>query len=226
MPLRALVFDFDGIIADTEPLHFEAFQRVLAPQGRGFDEARYLAHYLSYDDRGVFGAHFEHLGLPLDAPTLAGLIAAKGRAFEELAATADVHPFPGFLDLFHAAHAEMPVAVCTSALRSDVEPLLRRFGVFDQLAALTTADEVARAKPDPEGYALTARRLAARVPGLAPAELVAIEDSPGGLRAALAAGYRTAGVAHTCPPDRLTHAHRVFPRLADVRLADLKILAG
>jgi beta-phosphoglucomutase len=218
MMLRAVVFDFDGIIADTEPLHLRAFQELYQRRGVALDEELYHSAYLAFDDRGVIEHHHARMRLPLDPATTKTLIEEKGSIFRSLAEGAPVHPFPGFLPLFEACAGQLPVSVCTSAARNDVEPFLRRFGVWDRLAAITTIEDVPACKPDPAGYRLSLHRLSPRLANLLPGEALAIEDSPGGIRAARDAGLRTLGVAHTCPANALTAADRVVQDLTMVSL--------
>ncbi|MBI1369361.1 MAG: HAD-IA family hydrolase [Planctomycetes bacterium] len=217
--LEAIVFDFDGVIVDTEPLHYRAFLRVLEPRGIQFDYDAYLEKYIGFDDRDGLRAMFEDHDQTLDDAASLSLRRDKAHAFDTIVAEG-VTPFPGVLELIRAAAAAMPIAICSGALRSDIDAILPALGegeIPDLFRAMVTADDVARSKPDPESYALAARRL-----GIDPAKCLAIEDTPAGLESARGAGLRTLAVTHSYPADRLRAADRVVTSLDDVTLEKLR----
>lgn len=189
-PVEAVIFDFDGVMADTERLHFEAFQEVLTPCGASYSWEEYCQDYIGFDDRDAIRTALERAGMEAGGDRLAALLRAKAEVFPRLAA--GVEPFPGAVEAVKAAAARGPVALCTGALRSDVEPLLRAFGILDLFAAVVTAEEVTRSKPDPACYRLAVERL-----GLPAQVCLAVEDTPYGLQAARGAGCQTLGVAQT-----------------------------
>lgn len=96
--LQAIVFDFDGVIADSERLHLKSYQDILAPEGLTISSEDYFAKYLGYDDVGVFKALGRDQGVPMDDGRVSGLIARKGKRYEELAAAGEML-FPGAADL-------------------------------------------------------------------------------------------------------------------------------
>jgi beta-phosphoglucomutase len=189
---QAWIFDFDGVLADSESLHWRALDEVLAPDGCGITWADYQGVYIGFDDRDAIRHAFAERGKPLSAEGLADRIRRKGEAFACLAAAGELRAFPGAVEAVRAAAARGPIALCTGAVPGDITPFLTRVGLLPLFQAIVTAEDVARSKPDPESYALAVRRL-----GLAPADCLAIEDTPAGLVSARGAGCRTLGVAQT-----------------------------
>ena len=226
--LQAAVFDFDGVIVNSEPLHFAAFQRILQPLDIAFTWEDYLEFYLGFDDRDAIRQAFRQSGKRVTEAELPGLIDAKAQAFQDLAGERGAVPYPGVVELIRALDREVPVALCSGALRRDVEPILRKLGLWDCFQVLVTADEVAVSKPDPASYVLAVQRLSecAGRP-IEACACVAIEDTPAGIEAAGGAGLTVLAVANTCAAGKLTGAARVVDSLAGVTPADLaRLLAG
>jgi len=208
--ILACIFDFDGILADTERLHWQAFQDVLTPLGAAFSWEVYEQDYIGFDDRDVFRTALADQ-MPLEDAQLQAWVTAKGHAFVARVQQADVPPFPGAVEAVKAAAGRGPIALCTGALPDDVEPLLRKFGIRDLFQTIVTAADVPASKPDPACYALSVSRL-----GIPAANCLAIEDTPHGLQAARGAGCQTLGVAQTHSPDALRpYADRVVQRMTD-----------
>ena len=217
MKVGALVFDFDGTIADTEQAHFEGIRRVLQDEGLPLDWDLYHSRYIGFDDRGAFAARYADEGMSLSPEHLARLIDKKARLFPELVAGQGLEPYPGVSDLMAEASGRgIPVALCTGALMSDVEPLLKMFGLWERLQVRITAGETPRGKPDPLPYRMAVERLAALAPGLKAADCIAFEDTPAGIRSANAAGLRTVAVTNTHARELLAEAWLVVPTLKGV----------
>ncbi len=214
MKVGALVFDFDGTIADTEQAHFEGFRQVLLDEGLPLDWDLYHQRYIGFDDRGAFATRYADEGMSLSPEHLARLVDKKARLFPDLVAGQGLEPYAGVADLMAGAAARgIPVALCTGALRSDVEPLLKMFGLWERLQVRVTAEETPRGKPDPMPYRMAVERLCALAPGLQPADCIAFEDTPAGIRSANAAGLRTVGVTNTHARELLEEAWLVVPTL-------------
>lgn len=209
--IRAHIFDFDGILADSEPLHFASFQDILAPLGAGFSWETYVEEYMHFDSRGVFLRALSKRGETPSPDELKRLVADKGVSFLQRVAAAPPPPFPGALEALRLAASRGPIALCTAAEYADVDAILRGFGVRDLFTAVVTADDVTVSKPDPSCYRLAVQRL-----GCAAGDCLAIEDTPGGLRAARGAGCQTLGVAQTHSPEQLRpFADRVVDTMRD-----------
>ncbi len=154
--LRAIVFDFDGVIVDSEPLHYRAFLRIADPFGVRFDYDQYLARYVGYDDRDGFRVMLTDAGHPdlaNDPDRITTLCQQKAAAFESVVAEG-VTPIPGALELIDHLHPHLPLAIASGATRSDIDLILTRLGRADLFNPIVTADDVTRSKPHPQTYTL------------------------------------------------------------------------
>jgi HAD superfamily hydrolase (TIGR01509 family) len=224
--LAAVIFDFDGIIVDTEPLHYRAFQRILEPLGLGYSWEAYVDHYMGFDDRDGFQEAFRAGGQTLDATALDGLIRRKADAFLEIISSG-VPPYPGVVALVREIAGTLPLALCSGALPSDIAPIVRQLGIDTAFDVIVTAADVAASKPDPASYRLAVERLAARFPengAISPQTCLAIEDTPAGIASANGAGISVVAVSNSYPAARLSGALRVVDSLAALTLSDLKAL--
>ena len=220
MPLRAVVFDFDGVIVDSEPLHFRSLRDALRPEGVEITEEEYLRVYLAYDDREAIRLALEQHGERTDPARREDIEARKVEIFARL--IPEVPVFEGARDLVRALEEEMPLAIASGARHEEVDAILRGVGLRDAFETIVGAEDAERTKPDPAPYLEAARRLAARTPGLAPGECVAFEDSMAGIAAALGAGMKVVGVAHSYPAEKLRTAHRVVDSLVGVDAGGLR----
>jgi len=204
--VRAIIFDFNGILVDDEAVHYALFREVLADEGVALDEATYHDRYLGYDDRGCFEAALVDAGRPAPRDRVDALIARKAVRYVEVA-EAGLRIFPGASEAIEGLGRRWPLAICSGALRPEIEFALGRIGGRDRVALIVSAEDTARCKPDPEGYLLALEGLRAGPrPGLEARECLVIEDSLAGIEAARAAGMRVVGVAHTYPAGDLEAA--------------------
>jgi HAD superfamily hydrolase (TIGR01509 family) len=225
--LRALLFDFNGVLVDDEPLHFRLFRGVLADEGVELTEAAYWSRYLGFDDRDCLAAALADAGRPAPPALVARLIARKAARYQE-EIRRDGYPFfAGAVDLVRsAAGAGLALAVVSGALRDEVEGALREAGLLEVVRTIVSAEDVERGKPDPEGYRRALEALNVEVPGagrlIHPHEAVAIEDSPAGLEAAAEAGLRAVGVAQSYPREALAAADWVVGAVAELSVERLR----
>jgi beta-phosphoglucomutase len=204
--IRAVVFDFDGVIANTEPLHFRALRDVLAREAVVLTETDYYGRYLGYDDVGALGAIATDRGVQWDPEYVAGLVARKSVRLEELEGTASVL-FPGAAAAIRRMAEKCPLAIASGALRAEIMHVLDREDLAGFFAVVVAAEDAPASKPAPDPYRRAVEGMSAATGvALAPSDCVAIEDSRWGLESARAAGLRTVGVAHTYQADMLTHA--------------------
>ncbi len=195
--LQAIVFDFDGVIADSERLHLRSYQEILAPEGITMSTEDYFARYLGYDDVGVFKALARDHDIEMDETRITQLIARKGERYEALAAAGEML-FPGAADFIRAAAAAVPIAIASGALTHEIEHVLERAGLRSIFPVIVGADQTARSKPHPDPYQAAFERLRAHSGrDLAGSRTVAIEDSRWGLVSAHDAGLRTVAVTTT-----------------------------
>lgn len=220
--MRAVIFDFDGVIADTEPLHFEGLRRTLADIGITLTETDYYANYLGFDDRGCIleALRVNQRAAPL--PLVQELMRHKAEAY--LASVKDhLVIFPGVQAFVEAAAAAYPIAIASGALRPEIELILEQAGIRKAFRHITSAEDVSHGKPDPEPFlnALNALNRGCTTSPITPDGCLVIEDSLPGIRAARAAGMKVLAVANTHTMQDLHEAHAVTHNLQDVLLGDL-----
>jgi beta-phosphoglucomutase len=227
--LRAILFDFNGVLVDDEPIHLEMCQRVLAEEGISLTSEDYYARCVGVDDRACFAAVLREAGEEPTVPRLMRLIARKASYYQGSIRERGYPFFPGAVELVvEASSAGRVLGVVSGALLEEVEGALRQAGIRERFKVLVTAEDTSRGKPDPEGYrrALDALNALPPLPErlFHPHEVLAVEDSAAGLAAAAEAGLVTLGVAHTYPPDRLVAADAVAENLAGLTLEGLETL--
>ncbi len=223
MSLRGIVFDFDGVLANSEPLHFQGFREVLAEVGVDLPRAEYYEKYLGYDDAGAFAAIAADRSLAWTDAQIGVLIDRKAVRLERLEAEQSVL-FPGAADLVKRLAADGPLAIASGALRAEIVRVLEKERLDGYFVLIVGAEDAEASKPSPAPYLRAVERLAAVRTGWPdPAAYVAIEDSHWGLESARAAGLRTVAVAHTYPAETLD-ADLTVSNLDDLswsRLAEL-----
>ena len=160
--LRALIFDFNGIIVDDEPIHFELFRRVLAEESIALTEENYYARYLGFDDRGAFSAAYRENGRSLDESLLARLIGRKA-VYYQTAIQNKVRIFPGVEKLIAALAPAVPLAVASGALRQEIETILSTAGLRKHFSVIISAEDVNHGKPEPEIFLKALAALNAQV---------------------------------------------------------------
>lgn len=211
--IRAVIFDMDGVLTDSEPLINAAAIAMFKEKGLVVQPDDFLPFVGTGEERYVAGVA-EKYGFPLDPP------AAKRRTYEIYL---DIVPsrleaFPGVLELVNACRsAGLLVAVASSADEIKVRANLEKIGLPMKFwDAVITGEAVKNKKPAPDIFLTAAERL-----GVRPQECVVVEDAVNGVQAAKAAGMRCVAVAQTFPPDRLQEADVVRDSIANVQLSDL-----
>jgi HAD superfamily hydrolase (TIGR01509 family) len=198
----ATLFDFDGVLVDSEPVHLAAFNDVLAPRGVHIGEAEYAAQLLSLDDAGVFRVVLAAGGRPPNDDEVRELVDAKAPRFMARFAT-EFRPFRGAAEVVARRAARGLLGVVSGALRGEIEFALERMGVRGSFAFIVSAEDTEESKPHPAPYLKGIRELEAR--GHVGPALV-IEDSGGGIASAKAAGLRCVAVTHSYAADELLRA--------------------
>ncbi len=221
--LTAILFDFDGVIADTEPLHFAGFRQTLAEIGISLAQSDYYANYLGYDDRGCFIAALTAHQRPIDPPTLTQLMQRKAHAYLE-SVKDHLVIFPGVCEFVREASAAYPLAIASGALRHEIEVILEQAGLRKEFLHITSAEDVTRGKPDPQPFLQALEALNRQCHGqpITAGSCLVIEDSIPGIQGAKAAGMKVLAVANTHTIQDLHEAHAVSQNLSQVRLSELR----
>ena len=205
--IRAIVFDFDGVIADSEPLHLRALQEVLAPLGLAVDREEYYARYLGYDDVGAFHAIAHDRGLEFSDGEVRALISAKSIVYQSLL-TGDGVLYPGVPACIERLAADYPLGIASGALRHEIQAILRAGALDHHFRFIVASGDTPSGKPAPDPYLK-----AAGLHGVPPAACVALEDSRWGIESAHAAGMKCVGITHTYPASQLSAADVIVQRL-------------
>jgi beta-phosphoglucomutase len=222
--LRAIVFDFDGVIANSEPLHFRAFRDVLAGRGVELTEPDYYTRYLGYDDLGAFRAIAKDRGHTWSAGDLTSLTADKAVRMETLERDASVL-FPGAADAIRRAAAAVPIAIASGALGVEIRRVLDGANLTHHFRAIVAAEDTAAGKPAPDPYQRAVALLSESVGDtVLAAECIAIEDSRWGIASARAAGLRAVGVTSSYDAGELFEADLIIGSLAELNIASLQRL--
>lgn len=208
--IRAVIFDFDGVLADSERLHLRVYQELLAPNGINLTKELYCERYLGLDDEGVFGQVTSDYGLMLGDEEIELLIKEKTARFERLVTGSNVLYAPA-ADCVRRLSSAWPLGIASGALRHEIELILRGGGLLASFRCIVSAGETQRTKPAPDPYLRAAELL-----GVDPAACLAIEDSHWGLKAARDAGMRTIGITTNYPADALREADIVVDSLEEV----------
>lgn len=223
--MDALIFDFDGVIVDSEPVHMAGFAQVVEPLGITFTAEEYREHYLGLDDYEGLAVMAGNHGVSLTAEQIDALVERKTAYLQHhLAET--VRPISGAVELIRAAAgAGLALGVCSGALRREIDVGLAALGIAEFFPVSLAAEEVENGKPHGEPYDKTRRALEAHAGReILPRRCLAIEDSPTGITAAQAAGMKVLGLASSYPPHALSRADRVVEDLATISLDDLRAI--
>ncbi len=211
--LKAVLFDLDGTLANTDPIHFQVWQTLLAPHGMTVDQKFYDRHI-----SGRLNPDIVRDLLPqLSTAEGAAFSADKEAQFRTMAAN-QLQRMPGLSDfLHHIQQQDYPTALVTNAPRSNAEFMLQTLALEGVFHPVIIADDLPKGKPDPLPYQTALNQL-----GLQPDEALVFEDSPTGVRAATAAGIPTIGVTSTHSDATLRQLGAIFT-IAD--FTDERLLA-
>ena len=196
--MRALLLDFNGTLSEDEPILCRIFQELFEAAGKPLTEEQYYDALAGLSDREIV-----RVWLGRDDPAM---LDRKTARYRELADGSTVTE-EARLAVRDAA-ARVPVAIVSGSARAEIEPVVDAAGLSGAITLVVSADDIARSKPDPEGYLIALHLL-----GIEGGEAAAVEDSAAGVTAARAAGVYCAAVTTTLPPERLSHADELADRV-------------
>lgn len=219
MSLKAILFDFNGVIINDESIHEALINELLLAENLRPKKGEFWQICLGRSDRACIAELFALRGRFLTEEALSALIARKAIAYQERLANLNKLPiFIGVEDLIYKLRgAQLKLAVVSGALRSEVELVLNRANMAQYFSAIVAGDDITTSKPEPEGYLLAVERLNQHYPdlNLTPRDCLAIEDTPAGIQAAQRAGIQVVGIANTYP-------FHMLQRQADWTVDDLR----
>ena len=225
--LRAVIFDFDGVITDSEVLHFRGFNEVLAQYGLAITIEDYYENYLGLADLDLFDSLVEQGLLKIDRRQIKNLFEQKKCAFRKLAKTEGkiIDGVSGFLQMLR--ENDIPMAICSGALLPEIEMILEGGRLRSFFEVIVSAEQVKKGKPDPEGFLLTLKKLNEKTSRtIMPNECIVVEDSHWGLEAARAAGMHSIAVTNSYDADKLTAADKIVMKLNELNMDDLQKLCA
>jgi beta-phosphoglucomutase len=198
--LRAIIFDFDGVLVNSEPLILKVTQQMAAQEGWTISEEEYYRDYLALDDRGIVEHLYRTHGRAVEQARRDELVDWKERVYREIIRQG-LPPLPGAAQFVQKVAAKFPLAIASGSLQAEIDHLLAKMGLREAFQVLATADDCEHSKPSPCVY-LTALARLRRMPAfsenpLQAAQCLAIEDAPLGIEAAHAAGMKCLALAHS-----------------------------
>ena len=217
--VRAVIFDFDGVIANSEPAHHASTNAVLADFNIEISKQDYYEKCVGYTDLQMFEAVRRQYNTDFAGRTMAQLIQQKADVFNELISKEN-HLIDGVTDLLGLLKKNrIRTAICSGASMKDIMLMLSHSQLTDSFETIVSADDVEKGKPDPAGYLLALEKLNQNeTEKITPEQCVAIEDSRWGLQAAMAAGMHTIAVTNSYSFEELSMAERVVENLREITL--------
>jgi len=230
MPLwpRGVIFDFDGVIVNSEPLHYLAFRQTLAAEKIDLTEQEYFTELIGFDDRGAFRYIFQKHGRELDPRTFLRVMTRKKENMRAQIQSRKYAALPGVEEFVRGLWRNYPLAICSGALREEIETMLEGVSLRDCFPTIVAAEDVSVGKPDPTGYLLAMRLLSQRLRDkLEPEDCLIVEDAPAVARTARGVGFAVLAVANSYPLDKLgdanwavesLHPDRVLKRIPQLQI--------
>ena len=224
--LRAVLFDFDGTIADSEPLHFASFQEVLLDMcDYRIEEKEYIKDYLAYDDRNFFLNISKNHNLKFDEKQILRLMDAKKNHFDRK--SEDIVFFEGILDFIKELSKSFPLAIASGALEPEIKPPLEKVGALSYFEVIVSAEMVSNGKPDPESFLLALSLINEKISGkkIRPEECLVFEDSIYGVEAANKSRMRSIAVTTSFSYEELSGvSDKVVDRISLESLGTSRVL--
>lgn len=217
MPLRAVIFDWDGVVVDSSAHHERSWEILAAKHGLPLPADHFKRGFGKKNNVII-----PDLGWATDATEVNALAHEKEEIYRSLVREKGIDPLPGVRDLLAALRESgIPCAIASSTERANLDLPIDLMGLREFFQVIVSGEEVVHGKPDPAVFLLAAERL-----GFTPAECVVIEDALVGIEAAKRAGMPVIAVATTNPLDALGSADTAVPSMADITPGQLASLAG
>ena len=212
---KAVIWDMDGVIADTGPYHFKSWHYVFQKRGVDFTEEDFKRIFGQRNDTIIRGT----LGKDVSQSEIEVIAAEKENYFRE-AVRQNIKPFPGAIELIKDLYEhDFSIALASSAPPENIQLILEKLGVKDFFHAIVYGREVTEGKPSPQGFLLAARKL-----GVEAKNCIVVEDAVAGVTAAKRAGMLGVAVTNTHPANRLAEADLIVSSLEQVSASYLEKL--
>jgi len=211
--LKAVLWDMDGVIADTADFHYSAWRDVFKERGVEFTKADFMRHFGQRHDTIIIFA----LGDKFSQEDIEAITNKKQSLYRQRVAK-NIVPLPGAVELIKLLNRRgIKTAIASSAVAQNIQVILKGLGIEDCFQAIAFGTEVAEGKPSPEIFQLAAKKL-----GVKPENCVVIEDAIAGVTAAKRAGMKCVAVTNSHPRQSLKNADMVVESLEKVDIAVLK----
>lgn len=218
--LQAVIFDFDGVIVDSEKFHFKAFNSVLSSDGIEIEWEIYKDIYIGLNDRDALKTVYKKNHKHLSSKKIKQLIIEKSTIFERYAKDGEISTLPGAIQLIKSIPIRLPIGICSGALRTDIDPIIKYHCITENFKTIVTAENTKKSKPNPDPYLLALDNMEIKNPSNA----VAIEDTPAGIQSAKKAGMKVLAVTNSFSADYLTDADAIANSLKKVNRKTLEDL--
>ena len=211
---RAILFDFDGVVVNSEPLHFFAFQETLKEEKIDLTEQEYYQELIGFDDKGAFKHVFQKHGRTLDPKTFLRVMTHKKEHMMRQIESRKYEALPGVEPFVRSLWRNYPLGICSGALSEEIEAMLLGVNLRDCFSVIVSAEDVTVGKPDPQGYLLTTKLLSEKFrKGLEPADCLVIEDAPSVVRSVRMVGFPTLAVTTSHAAEKFAEANWVVKSL-------------
>src|SRR5262245_47766252 len=191
----AVIFDFDGVLVNSEPLHFRAFAEVAAAEKIDLSEHEYYSDLIGFDDKGAWKHVFARRERELDPKTFLRVMTRKSEVMRELIERRQYKALPGVEECVRGLWRNYPLAICSGAMREEIEAMLEGIRLRDCFGVIGAAEDVTKGKPDPEGYLLAAKLVGEKAHRtIEPADAIVVEDAPKVVSRTKKAGFPTLAI--------------------------------
>ena len=224
--LKAIIFDFDGVIADTEPLHLKAFRLTLREKGIELSDEDYFENYLAYDDKTLFKELLKDRNYEHNEAQISDFMNRKSEHFENVLKGNNL-VLEGVPEFISEVSGKYPLAIGSGAIRSEIIYILESGGLREHFEIIVSADEVINCKPDPEVFIEALRRLNnldSVSEEISPQECLVIEDSTSGIKAAHSAGMKCLAITNSYAAEKLSEAELIKQSLKGIYLEEIEDL--
>jgi beta-phosphoglucomutase len=210
----AVLFDFDGVLVNSEALHFQAFREVLSAEHIDLSEEEYYRELLGFDDKGAFRHIYQKRNVELSPKTFLSVMARKSEVMMDLIYRRQFSALPGVEEFVRSLWRKRPLAICSGALREEIEAMLEGIALRDCFSIIVAAEDVTIGKPDPSGYLMTSKLISQKAGRtLAPRDCLIVEDAPTVIKSVRAVGFPVLAVATSYPAEKLAEANWVVKTL-------------